>query len=287
MPNQASAFSSSSATEEFLLGEREFATLRRLFFDRSGIDISPAKRQLVKTRLLKRLRMRGCAGFEEYLFLLTQRGEEEELKQVVDLLTTNETYFFREPAHFLFVEGWARGLSQRAAPPRLWSAASSTGEEAYSLAMVMANVLGTGKCEIVGTDLSSQVVERARVGVYPAEAINNIPEALRQRYCWRGTGESAGFIKIDPAIRRGVRFHERSLLNPLEDLGDFDLIFLRNCLIYFSPEKKREIVESVLKRLRPEGRLIVGHSESLHGVSPLLKQEAVSIYRCVAHEGRI
>ncbi len=202
---------------------------------------------------------------------------------VVDLLTTNETYFFREPRHFELLAKEIIPERQRGRPLRLWSAASSSGEEAYSMAMVLADQIGTTAAahwEVIGSDISRRVVERARAGHYPMQRIDGIPRAYLQDYCLKGTGAQDGTMLIDAPLRERVKFRLVNLNESLPaDLGLFDVVFLRNMLIYFQNETKAEIVRRVMGTLQPMGWLIVGHSESLKGVHPRLIQHSPSVYR--------
>jgi len=259
------------------LSQRSFETVTRMFQQVSGIQLTEAKRQLVVGRLQRLATERGVASLDRYVEELARGDDPAEVVRVVDRLTTNETYFFREPQHFDV-------LSQRLAaePPagelRVWSAASSSGEEAYSIAMLLAEDLGNKPWSIVGTDLSTAMVEAARRGLYPMERARNVPEAFLKRYCMKGMPPYENQLLIRKELRQRTRFLPANLMQELPDIGLFDVIFLRNVLIYFDPDSKREIVLRVLKKLKPAGVLFTGHAESLANYELGLKSLQPAVY---------
>jgi chemotaxis protein methyltransferase CheR len=194
-------------------------------------------------------------------------------------LTTNETYFFREPKHFDFLRERILPELDSRATLRIWSGACSTGEEPYSIAMTLAEALGNRPWELVASDLSTRVLEKARAGLYRIADAEDIPRPLLGKYCLKGVGEHAGTLLIDPALRQRMRFEQINLNAALPDLGEFEVIFLRNVMIYFDLETKRQVVRRMLPLLKPGGYFIVSHSESLNGVSDELKVVSPSIYR--------
>jgi chemotaxis protein methyltransferase CheR len=224
----------------------------------------------------------GLSSFGAYLRLLATPGQGAEVQTAVDLLTTNETYFFRESAHFDVLREQALLLLHRrgaARPLRVWSAASSSGEEAYSIAMVLADCLDGAPWEVLGTDISTRVLADAVRGLYPLSRGRHLPPALRQRWCLRGTGDHEGQFLVDRRLRAHVRFGQVNLDAPLPDVGRFDLVFLRNVMIYFSDDTKRQVVARVIAQIEPGGHFIVGHAESLHGITQAVEQVAPSVYR--------
>jgi len=200
---------------------------------------------------------------------------------MVDLLTTNETYFFREIRHFDFLRDEILGKHREGKTFRIWSAASSSGEEAYSMAMVLAETLPSNVTwEVFGSDISTQVLAKARTGHYPIDRNEGIPDACMRKYCVRETGEHRGSFLIAPAIRQHVRFAQVNLTRPLtSQIGSFDVIFLRNVMIYFDTETKRKVVANLIPRLLSGGYFIVGHSESLNGITDRLSSVRPTIYR--------
>ena len=259
--------------ESYTLSDGEFARIRTLVLDLTGITLSDQKKPLVVGRLGPRLRNRKIATFSEYYRLLLDPSEAEELQTAVDLITTNETSFFREPEHFTILADHIRALRPVPFPFRVWSAASSSGEEAYSIAMVLSDLLGTADWRVQGTDISSRIVERARKGLYPMERSRGIPQDYLKDHCLKGQGRQEGMFLIGRHLRQRVVFTLANLVQPLPRLGPFDVAFLRNVLIYFDPPTKKRVVDAVAAQVKPGGLLIVGHSESLtglnHGLTPL------------------
>ena len=238
--------------------------------------MSDAKKALVSGRLTKRVKHYGLSSFEDYFHFITTSANGE-LQMAVDLLTTNETFFFREPKHFDFLRnsvlpGWRTG------PRRVWSAASSSGEEAYTLAMLIAEHSPTSAWEIVGTDISTRVLEKARSGHYPIERAEKIPRNYLAKYCLKGIGQQEGTFIMEHSLRDKVNFMHANLKENLSSLGSFDVIFLRNVMIYFDMATKREVVARILPQLKPGGHFIVSHSESLNGIADQLKLVTPSIY---------
>lgn len=261
--------------QSFELEPDVFSRLQRLMKGASGIFLPPHKQALVSSRLQKRVRSLGLSGFREYVTYLDQTPEERRL--AIDLLTTNETSFFREAKHFRLLQQLLPGFK---APVRVWSAACSSGEEPYTLAMVMDQALEHDDWRIVASDLSNQVLEKARNAVYPVRQEQSIERSLLVRYCLRGTGEASGFFQIKPELRQRVDFACINLNEPLPgDLGHFDVIFIRNVLIYFDQSGKRDILTRVLLQLKPGGYLFVGHSESLQGLGLGVTGVAPAVYR--------
>jgi chemotaxis protein methyltransferase CheR len=203
----------------------------------------------------------------------------DEFQIMINILTTNETYFFREPKHFAFfrdeiLKTW------RGEQFRVWSAASSTGEEAYSLAMVIAETLATRDWEIFASDLSTDVLEIAENGIYLMDRLDQMDPGLLEKYCLRGVRSQSGFFRVSQKLRDRVTFAQVNLKAPLPlGLGQFDAIFLRNVLIYFDQDIKKQVVERLVTALKPGGYFFVSHSESLHRVTETLRVIKPSIYR--------
>jgi chemotaxis protein methyltransferase CheR len=201
------------------------------------------------------------------------------VQTAIDLLTTNETYFFREPRHFEFLQKHLSAAPTRTQPLRIWSAAGSSGEEAYSIAMLLEDRLEGHAWEVVASDISSRVLERARAGHYPMERARYIPLPYLQRFCLKGTGKQEQTLLVDRNLRNKVSFLQINLNAKLPAIGVFDFVFLRNVLIYFNQQTKRDVLARVLSVLRPGGWLFIGHSENLHGITDAVKAVAPSIYR--------
>ncbi|MBB2946956.1 chemotaxis protein methyltransferase CheR [Actinoplanes lutulentus] len=261
------------------ISRADFDYITGVLHEHTGISLAPGKEALVSSRLDKRVRALGLAGFSDYVRLLRDHRDERELRQLVDLLTTNETFFFREPRHFEYLR--REVLPKRAAGRtfRLWSAASSTGEEAYTAAMVLADTLPGGTWEIVGTDISTRVVEGARTGLYPIAAAEKIPRQMLRRFCLKGRDEYEGLMTVNRELRSKVRFHCRNLIQDFSGLGRFDVIMLRNVMIYFDVETKKSLIPRLQDMLVPGGHLIIGSSESLNAIPSKLRMVEPSIYR--------
>lgn len=260
------------------LSDSEFARFRHFIHAAAGISLADGKKALVSGRLAKRLSAHQMSSFTEYLQLLESAQASQERQTAVDLLTTNETYFFREPRHFEFLADHVRSLGGRGAPFRVWSAAGSTGEEAYSIAMVLEDCI-PGRWEVLASDISSRVLEHARSGHYATTRLNHVPRAYLQRFCLQGRAKQAGTLLIQRTLRQAVRFEQINLNAPLPRIGPFDIVFLRNVLIYFNPETKRNVIARVLETLSPGGYLLIGHSDSLGQVDRRLEPVAPAIYR--------
>lgn len=259
--------------------DKEFALFQRFIFDAAGITLSASKKALVTSRLSKRLDLRKLHSFAEYFQVLSSGGDAQEVQVAIDLLTTNETYFFREPKHFDLLREQAQLARGRGQPFKVWSAACSTGEETYSIAMVLADILQGTPFELVGSDISSRVLERARTGHYPVSRTTHIPRPYLQQFCLRGTKDQEGTVLVDRPLRDRVRFMNVNLNTTLPKMGPFDIIFLRNVMIYFSADTKRQVVERVLSALKPGGHLLIGHSETLNELNTGAVAVAPSIYR--------
>ncbi|SHN45369.1 CheR family methyltransferase [Cryptosporangium aurantiacum] len=256
---------------------QEFEQISELLRRRTGIRLTPGKESLVMGRLDKRLRQLGIPSYREYLELLN-RPEEPELNQAIDLLTTNETFFFREPRHFDYLREVVLPAHPVNRPFRLWSAASSSGEEAYTAAMVLAEALPNTPWEVVGTDVSARVVASAQRGLYPIAAAERIPLPLLRKYCRKGREEYEGLMAIAPDIRARVTFVRANLMDNLHGLGRFDVIFLRNVMIYFGADTKVALLERLEEMLQPGGHLIVSLSETLKGITSRLTMVEPSVY---------
>ncbi len=244
------------------ISDQAFATVADTFHKVSGIRLEASKRQMVIGRLQRLAGERGLSNLDDYVNQVIRGGDQTELVRVIDRLTTNETYFFREPAHFAHL---AQIVEQRrpGGTFRVWSAASSSGEEAYSIAMLLADKLGKTGWEVVGTDLSTTVVGAAQRALYPLDRARDTPPQYLKRFCLKGQGPYEGKLLIDKALRAHVRFMQANLMQPLPDIGQFDVVFLRNVLIYFDPPAKLDIVRRVIPQIKTGGYLFTGHSESL------------------------
>jgi chemotaxis protein methyltransferase CheR len=265
------------------ISTRSFEAITEAFHRASGIRLGDAKRQLVIGRLQKLARDRGMDNLDQYVQSVMQDGDGEELVRVVDKLTTNETYFFREPAHFDFLgeqlDSGALAPVGRGIDLRIWSAASSSGEEAYSISMLLADKVGRSGWQVVGTDLSTAMVRACERALYPLDRSHHLPPSYLKQFCLRGEGNYDGHLLIKRELRSRTRFCAANLMQTLPEIGEFDVIFLRNVLIYFDPESKQDIVQRVLQRLKPGGYLLTGHAESINGQQLGLRMLRPAIYQ--------
>ncbi|MBV8035884.1 protein-glutamate O-methyltransferase CheR [Roseateles sp.] len=261
------------------ISDKEFTRFRDFIFDAAGITLSDSKKALVSGRLSKRVAAHGCESFAAYLDLILGTQAPGELQVAVDLLTTNETYFFREPKHFDLLRKHAQHAVEVRRPLRVWSAACSSGEEVYSIAMVLDDIMGAQGWEVMGSDISTRMLRRARAGHYPLERTRQVPLDYLRRYCLRGFGDHEGSLLIQRPLRDRVQFCHLNLMESLPKAAGYDLIFLRNVMIYFNGDTKRQVVSRVLSVLKPGGHLLIGHSENLNGINDQVTAVAPSVYR--------
>lgn len=263
------------------VSERAYKVIREFIYAEAGIDLGPTKQMLVSARLTKRLRHHKLESFDAYAnYLVSRNPGDAERQMAIDLLTTNETYFFREPEHLEILEREVLVNHPKDRRFRLWSAASSSGEEAYSIAMILDDYFGDWmNWEILGSDISSRIIRKARKGLYQCHRIDAIPKRYLKKYCMKGKGEFDGFLLVDKNLRSKTHFSELNLIRPLPNLGYFDVIFLRNVLIYFDNQTKEKIIRSLASVLRLGGILFIGHSESLKGMDLPLKLVGPTTYQ--------
>ncbi len=233
---------------------------------------------MVGSRLNKRLNFYKLDNFHQYYDLVMGNEVPGEQQMLVDILTTNETYFFREPKHFDYLKD--KVLKKwRGEKFRVWSAASSSGEEAYSIAMLLAETIPHRPWEIIGSDLSTKVLAKAQRGIYPMERIELLDRKLMEKYCLKGVRSQAETFRISEKLRKHTHFGQVNLMKTLPPkIGTFEVIFLRNVLIYFDQETKKHVVERVVKKLNPKGVFIISHSETLSRVTDQLEMVQPSIY---------
>jgi chemotaxis protein methyltransferase CheR len=265
-----------------LLSEPEFEQFRGFLALEAGIDMGPHKRALVQSRLAPRLRSLRCSSFTDYWNALQGSNAQREREHAINLLSTNETYFFREPQHFEWLQDRALEISrQRGSPVRVWSAACSTGEEAYSIAITLAEVLGLeAPWYVYATDINTRVTRFARRAVYPLVRAQKTPPHLWREYFQYGHDEYEGSIRVKPNLARRVEFGNLNLLHSAASpVRDFDVIMLRNVLIYFNEETKQRVVEQLCNKLSDGGHLLIGHAEVIQQKYLPLVQEAPSRYR--------
>jgi chemotaxis protein methyltransferase CheR len=263
------------------LHDDTFARIAGLMYEAIGLHLAPSKKALVSSRLGPRIQRLGLDDYDQYLGLIEGGQDHGEFQMAVDLLTTNETYFFRESAHFDLIEQELAGRPR--GPLSLWSAASSFGDEAYSCAMLLADLQQHGRIgpdwSILATDISDRVLRSAKEAVYPEDRLRHVTPQRLQRHCLRGEGASEGLVQIRPALRERVRFGQLNLCRAIEPLGPFDVILLRNVLIYFDAQTKLQVVDRVLQQLRPGGLFFIGTAEGRAPSSQPLQVLAPGAFR--------
>ena len=267
--------------------ENEFEFIRGLVYEHSRINLGPDKRELVSARLGKRLRATNLTSVSDYCNLLKTRNDGEELAHLIDAISTNHTFFFREIAHFDFLQNTvipemkARAQQERWSQFNVWSAACSSGDEPYSIAITLDENLGaTWPWRIEATDISNRILEKASAGIYREETVSKLEPARVRRHFQRGHGPQQGNYRVKTALQSGIKFQQLNLLEgppPFKDL--FQVIFCRNVMIYFDRPTQEELVQKLTQHIVPGGYLFVGHSESLTGIRHSLQTVHPAIYR--------
>lgn len=269
----------------------DFVRLSSLIESEYGIKMPPSKRTMLESRLQRRVRQLGLPDLKRYVeFLFSEEGIGLELVHLADVITTNKTDFFREPVHFdlllsLVLPELLGRQRESGSPLRVWSAGCSTGEEPFTLAIVLnefAERVAAFSFTILATDLSAGVLEKGRLGVYDRARIAPVPLLLQKRYFLRSKDPDLDLVRVKPFLRELVRFKRLNLKDARYDIAEpFDVVFFRNVIIYFSRETQREIVRRVCRSLKVGGFLFMGHSETLFGMDLPLEQIAPTVYRRV------
>lgn len=261
--------------QDIALTEDEFRLLRDLVHRTTGIALRDAKLPLLRSRLMKRVRHYQCASFADYYNLLVSPGPQQavELQEMINAVTTNKTLFFREPHHFralekLILAPALRPMAMGSVPSiRIWSAGCSTGEEPYSIAMTLMEFLDNPAAwdiRILATDIDTEVIEQAKLGVYLRSSVADLPSHIIRRYFLSGTGRYSDLVQIKPEIKRLVSFGQLNLIQePWPFRRKFDAIFCRNVIIYFDHSSQRRVLECLARCLKPGGVFFAGHSENL------------------------
>ncbi len=279
----------SFALREFPMTDQDFETIKLLAKQRTGIELGEHKKEMIYSRIVRRIRALGMSDFRRYLQYLDE-SPEAELTNFINSITTNLTSFFRESHHFDFLESTVipelikkKKGSNRI---RIWSAGCSTGEEPYSIAMTLHKGLNKDRwnAKILATDLDTNVLAHGRAGVYSAERIGNMNPDLVKKY-FTGSGDrnaSGETMEAKDSLKQLITFNSLNLLGDWPMKGKFDVIFCRNVVIYFSKDTQRELFDRYANILEPNGYLFIGHSESLHGVTKRFESVGRTIYRKVA-----
>ena len=273
------------------LSTRDFNRLCGLIYDTAGIRISAEKKTMLELRVKRRLRALDCQSYSAYCErLLDLDPADEEMVHFIDVVTTNKTDFFREPAHFDFLRDPCLGewcaRSGLARPMMFWSAACSSGEEPYTLAMILSEYAEAApgfNFNILATDVSTIVLEKAVAGIYPASVAEPVPVAMKRKYLMRSRDRQSCRVRVVPELRRRIEFRRLNFMD--SDYGltqKVDIIFCRNVLIYFDRTTQERILSRLTRYLHPHGYLFVGHSETLHDMNLPLAPVAPAVYRRVS-----
>lgn len=271
------------------LTRKEYERIRKLVYAKSGINLGDQKMQLVRARLGKRVRQGGFRTFDAYLHHVESDPTGEELCNLLDAISTNTTHLFREMRHFVLlreiVKGWADSREWRSQHKtlRIWSAGCSSGEEPYSIAMLVHDALGNPPVvpiKILATDLSTQVLSRAQLGIYDAHRVGTVPADLRHRYFQKVIHDDQACLQVIPEVRRLITFARFNLMmTTFPFRNGFNVVFCRNVMIYFDRPTQTALVNRIAQTLHPGGYLMIGHSESLNGIQHPLSYVEPTVYR--------
>ncbi|MBN1514033.1 MAG: protein-glutamate O-methyltransferase [Phycisphaerae bacterium] len=271
------------------LTRKEYERIRKLVYAKSGINLGDQKMQLVRARLGKRVRQGGFRSFDAYLRHVESDPTGEELCNLLDAISTNTTHLFREMRHFVLlreiVKGWADSREWRSQHKtlRIWSAGCSSGEEPYSIAMLVHDALGNPPVvpiKILATDLSTQVLSRAQLGIYDAHRVGTVPADLRHRYFQKVIHDDQACLQVIPEVRRLITFARFNLMmTTFPFRNGFNVVFCRNVMIYFDRPTQTALVNRIAQTLHPGGYLMIGHSESLNGIQHPLSYVEPTVYR--------
>ncbi|WNL38833.1 CheR family methyltransferase [Halomonas sp. PAMB 3232] len=263
---------------DLILTDADFLRVRELIYQRAGIVLAEHKREMVYSRLARRLRHHGLTRFTDYLTRLERQPDASEWEAFTNALTTNLTAFFREAHHFPLL---AQHLKDRTGPVTIWCAAASTGEEPYSIAMTLLEVLGSrvSNAKVIATDIDTDALAKARAGIYPQEQVRKLDEARVKRFFQKGTGSHEGLARVRPEVAALVEFQPLNLLAPSWSVkGPFDAIFCRNIMIYFDKETQSRILARFAPVMKSDGLLFAGHSENFSYISDAFKLRGQTVY---------
>ncbi len=264
---------------EYAFTAEDFQYVRNLIYQVAGISLAPSRKDLVYSRLSRRLRARHIDTFSAYLELL-KKGDQRELEAFTNALTTNMTSFFREPHHFQILDQYLATLD-KSAPMHIWTCASSTGEEPYSIAMTVAEHFRsfTTPVRILATDIDTNVLEKAKQGRYTLDQLNALNLQQMKSFFLKGCGNNAGLAKVRPELQKMITFKRLNLLDERWDIGErFDAVFCRNVMIYFDKSTQYRILSKMRACIKPHGLLFAGHSENFHHASDLFKVNGKTVY---------
>ena len=266
-----------STERDLVLSDSDFARIRELIYRRAGIVLAEHKKDMVYSRVGRRVRQHGMVRFHDYLAKLEQESGGPEWEAFTNALTTNLTAFFRESHHFPLLADLVR---DRRGPIRIWSAGASTGEEPYSIVMALTEVLGDkADFQVLATDIDTEALDRARRGIYPMDQVGKLEEQRRKRFFQKGSGARSGFARVRPEVAARVRFETLNLVAPKWPMADrFDAIFCRNVMIYFDKGTQARILDRFAPLMKQDGLLFAGHSESFSYISDRFRLRGQTVY---------
>lgn len=271
---------------DFTLTETDFSRVRSMIYQRAGIALGEQKREMVYSRLSRRLRELGLTEFTSYLAMLEADKGNDEWEAFTNALTTNLTAFFREAHHFPLLAAHALNCTQ---PMSVWCSAASTGEEPYSIAMTLIEALGSraSLVKVLATDIDTQVLQRAAAGVYTMEQVSKLPQERLKRFFLKGSGAQFGKVRIRSEVAAMVTFTQLNLLSKQWAIKEpFDAIFCRNVMIYFDKPTQEKILERFVPLMKPHGLLFAGHSENFSYVNQSLRLRGQTVYELTSTKVR-
>jgi chemotaxis protein methyltransferase CheR len=279
--SQDTAYRNERLSGSYTLSDKEYRQLSDIIYESAGISLGNNKKELVHARLSKLMRKRGISGFSEYLAILAADKTGNELVGLMDAISTNVTHFFREHQHFDFlVEAIQKNLLY--SNLKIWSAGCSSGEEPYSIAITLLEHI-VNQCrtkpQILATDLSTKVLDRAISGVFPAKSIESVDPAIVRKYFLKGRNDAENLVKVKPEVKSMVSFQRLNFMEQFSFQSTFDFIFCRNVMIYFDNSTRERLIARFYDSLKSGGYLIIGHSESLSGLSHTFQYVKPTIYR--------
>lgn len=261
------------------ISDNEYKRFTKLIFDEIGITLSAHKQTLMESRFYKRILHYELDSFDAYYKICIEDIREK--NEMLNLITTNETYFFREQEHFFFLKEYLANYEDTT-KVQIWSAASSVGAEAYSIAMLCDTVLPSNRWEVLGTDINSHVIRKARMRLYPLSWSEKIPAELRSKYCLKGKGKYEGEFLINRELAKNVRFQTNNLLEENRELGKFNIVFLRNVLIYFNNDTRKRVIRNIIENMKVGSLLLISQTENLNGLDICeLEQVHASIFKVI------
>ena len=278
------------STHDESISTRDYTRLCGLIYEKAGIRLGSEKKTMLEVRIKRRLKALDLSSYEQYCnYLFGREGQKEELVPLIDVVTTNKTDFFREPGHFNFlVEKALPELTSRGGgggPLLIWSAGCSTGEEPYTLAIVLSEYGLTHpgfRFRILATDISTHVLERAEMGVYSKDVVGPIPAALKKKYLMASRAPGSDRVRVVPELRRLIEFRRLNFMDADYGMTEkADAIFCRNVIIYFDRETQERVLQKLSRQLVPRGYMFVGHAETLHDMNLALVPVAPALYRRV------